>query len=437
MRRICAALILLPVVCGCQLAFSSVGSWTRAAGPTHPIQSSNVVALADGRLAIFGGLLPSGTATNDTTLYDPSTGSLTTGAPMPGLDAFPDVVAALHDGTVLVEGGRDINGNLVGTTWLYDPAKNAWSLSGSVNLPRAFPSYATLSDGRVLMVGGSVLLANPEQTPNGETNFKPIAGAEIYDPRTHKWSPAGQLSGARNGIGLVAVGDGGAIAVGGCQGAAGWSPPVTTVELYDPSANTWALTTSLPVAVCAADGVGLRDGRALIVDQGVYSGVERYFYNSTDDAFVYDPKTRSWSPPAGLAGGGTSAVMLSDGSVLVPEFRQGPTHGHSFDELVGGQIFDPATNQWTYVSTTSVSMPLVYLFGRSLQQIAVTLPNGKALVVMETVALAFDPKLAPPATQVLDSTGLTFELGAAVLVIVLLMLIAYRRAGRTDLSKLA
>ncbi|HEV2217336.1 MAG TPA: kelch repeat-containing protein [Candidatus Dormibacteraeota bacterium] len=436
MKKIRAVLLILPVLCACQLSFSTVGSWTRETGPPAVLTTNNVIPLADGRVAVFSWTQANGEPSNQTSVYDPASGSWTKGAPAPG-PALADVVTPLPDGTVLVEGGRDATGNLLGETWIYDPVRNTWSQAGSVNVPRAFPSYAVLSDGRLLIAGGDVLLAQPEQTPTGVTNFKPTGNAEIYDPRTRNWSQAGQLGAVRDGISLVPVANGAAIAAGGCQGAAGWSPPSATVELYDPDANAWTPTTSMPLPVCGAAGVGLRDGRALVVDQYTFAGVQRYFYNSSDDAFLYDPKTRAWTLSTGLAGGGTATVMLTDGRVLVPEFRQGATKGRIFQELVGGQIFDPATNQWNYVSTTAVELPLVYLYQGALQQVAVALPNGTALVIMETESLTFNPNVAPSATQVLDSTGLTFELAGAALVIVVLMLLAYRRSIRTDPMKLA
>lgn len=435
MKRIAATMLAFLALCSCQLAFSTVGSWTKVQGPPKPITTDARVPLADGRIALFGGFTAGGQPTNETVLYDPATGSWTNGAPMPGLVAFADVFALLRDGTVLVEGGRDVNGVLSGATWLYDPAHDSWSPTGSVIDPRSGPSVAVLSDGRLLIAGGSVL-TQPESTPNGEVDFKPIATAEIYDPTTKRWSQAGRLSAARNGVALVATGGGGAVAAGGCQGAAGWSPPVATAETYDPATNAWSRTAALPVAICGAVGTTLRDGRALIVDSYTFIGVERYFYTSTDDAFVYDPKTRQWTLSGGLAAGGMDALLLSDGRVLVPEVQQGAIQGKLFKELVGGQVFDPSTNQWTYASTTAVTMPLGYMFAGQ-PPIAVALANGTAVVILQTDAVAYDPELAPPSSQLLDSTGLTFELGAGLVVIVLLMLIAYRRAVRTDITKLA
>jgi len=435
MRRAAAAAVALVALSSCQMAFSTVGSWTKVGGPPAPLNGSWVLALPDGRVGVFGGYLPGGQPSNETAIYDPASGAWTKGAPMPG-PLLPDVVTLLGDGTVLVEGGRDTSGKQLGDTWLYDPAHNHWTRAGSLIEPRGGPNVALLSDGRLMVAGGSVPLDIPEQTNNGEVDFKPIPSVEIYDPTTRQWSKAGALNLTRNGISLVPLGGGGAIAAGGCQGSAGWSPPSDATEVFDPADNTWSMTTPLPVPMCGAAGTLLRDGRALIVDQYTFTGVERYFYSSSDDAFVYDPKTRAWSLVGGLAGGGTDALVLSDGRVLVPEVQAGAQKGRTFQELVGGQIFDPSTNQWSYVTTTTLTMPIAYMFS-GVPPISLSLADGSALVILETSAVAFHPQDQPPSTQILDSTGLTLGLGVALIVLVLLLVLAYRRATRSDASKLA
>jgi hypothetical protein len=425
MKRLAAALLAFEAVCSCQLAFSTVGSWTTEAGPPTPITTNNVVALPDGRVAIFGGLsLQTGQESAQTVLYDPAHNTWTAGAPMPG-PAFPDVVVALRDGTVLVEGGLPMSG----ATWLYDPARNSWSRAGSMLEPRSGPSFALLTDGRTLIAGGYVPLAQPVQLPNGaQSDVEQVPSAEIFDPATREWSKAGDLHTARGAMTLVAQPGGRALAAGGCLGTTGFTPPLSVAEVFDPGTLTWSVTAPMPEASCGAAGVELRDGRALLVTIG--------FFNSSPAAYVYDPTARRWSASGALAGGGATAVMLSDGRVFVPEVQQGTPEGHMFKDLVGGQVFDPTTDQWNYVTTTQVPLPIVYLYagGTSL---AVSLPDGTALVILQTVTLSFHPQIAPPATQLLDSTGLTIMLLAIVAMIGLLMLLAYRRAGRTTLGKLA
>jgi len=227
---------------------------------------------------------------------------------------------------------------------------------------------------------------------------------------------------------LVALPGGRALAAGGCLGTTGYTPPLAAAEVFEPTTLRWSVTAPIPKATCGAAGVELRDGRALLVTVG--------FFNTSPAAYVYEPTARQWSAAGSLAGGGTTALVLSDGRVFVPEVQQGAPEGHIFKDLVGGQIFDPATNEWTYVTTTSVALPLIYVYSGGVQ-ISVALPDGSAVVILQTIALVFHPQDQPPPAQVLDSTGLTTLLVGIAAIIGLLMLLAYRRAGRTGLGKLA
>ena len=57
MKRVAAGLLAFVSMCGCQVAFSTVGSWTREKGPPAPISNSVVIPLADGRLGFTQRLL--------------------------------------------------------------------------------------------------------------------------------------------------------------------------------------------------------------------------------------------------------------------------------------------------------------------------------------------------------------------------------------------
>jgi hypothetical protein len=125
-------------------------------------------------------------------------------------------------------------------------------------------------------------------------------------------------------------------------------------------------------------------------------------------------------------------VVLADGRVLVPGYQTGPQRGRVGTEFVGGQIFDPATGSWTFTTTTSVPVS-AFLLVQGLNPVAVALPNGDAFVLLETVAVTFYPNVAPPASQVLESTSVTVLLLGVAAALGLLLLAGYlltRRPGR-------
>jgi hypothetical protein len=264
-------LLLLELLGGCRLNFASIGTWSVEAPPPMPISATSAVPLADGRVALIGGFVQqTGQATSQVLIFNPSLNKWETGAPMPEPVGYGAVVTRLHDGTVLVAGGAGANG-LVGDSWLYDASRNSWSRAGSLNTPRNLPNFAVLTDGRVLVAGGAIPLAQPIQLSNGESvNEKAIAGAELFDPVTRTWSPAGQLSAPSTYLTLVALPHGGALATGGCAGY-GYAGPIqagtgassSSAELFDPTTLAWKSTTPMPEPRCDASGVLLRDGRAL------------------------------------------------------------------------------------------------------------------------------------------------------------------------------
>src|SRR5262249_51544219 len=77
----------------------------------------------------------------------------------------------LHNGRVLVVGGVD--GASTVSTEIYDPSTNSWHLAAPLSKSREGHTATLLANGRVLVAGGWV------------------SAAELYDPDTDTWSPAG------------------------------------------------------------------------------------------------------------------------------------------------------------------------------------------------------------------------------------------------------
>ena len=113
---------------------------------------------------------------------------------------------------------------------IWDPETGAWSQTGPLAETRWGASTVTLTDGRVLVVGG---VASNESAPTQRQT------AEVYDPTTGLWSSAGSLTMGRAGFALAALPDG-ALVMGGLGGSGlGWTPYLATVERFDPTSSTW------------------------------------------------------------------------------------------------------------------------------------------------------------------------------------------------------
>ena len=100
-------------------------------------------------------------------------------------------IAALADGRVLVAGGRRNMTTTVGvslssfdTAEIWDPATGCWTTVESMTVRRANPAACMLSDGRVMVMGGS------RESPH----------CEIFDPATNLWQMGAPLPAKSDGI---------------------------------------------------------------------------------------------------------------------------------------------------------------------------------------------------------------------------------------------
>jgi hypothetical protein len=91
----------------------------------------------------------------------------------------------LNDGRVLIVGGRAET--VTASAELYDPATKQFIVTGSLLTARYKHSAGLLPDGRVLIAGGS-----DDRDWQGQTK-----SAEIYDPRTGKFSATSPLNDSR------------------------------------------------------------------------------------------------------------------------------------------------------------------------------------------------------------------------------------------------
>ncbi len=260
----------------------------------------------------------------------------------------------LSDGRVLVAGGTSESGrgdaNALATAELYDPSSRTWIATGSMGTPRDAATATLLPGGKVLVAGGADGVANPSNV---------LASAELYDPASGTWTATGTMGTPRATATATLLPDGRVLVAGGDDGHnAGAS-----AELYDPTSGTWTATGSMRDARFGHTATLLPNGRVLVV--GGFHG-ERIALASAE---LYDPASGTWIATGSLSQArllGHTATLLANGKVLVPGGNNGTTRWSATCEL-----YDPASGTWT--TTGRMGTPRAFAT-------ATLLPDGRVLV---------------------------------------------------------
>ena len=162
-------------------------------------------------------------------------------------------------------------------------------------------SATTLSDGRVLILGGF--------------NGSYLKTAELFDPRTGRFSAAGSMNVGRSGHTATLLGDGTVLVTGGVGD--GWTF-LSSAETYDPATGRSALVKPLSVGRESHTATLLRDGRVMIAGGHRDRRENIVTYASTE---IYDPSQRRFTaaPALTIARHKHEAAALADGRVWCSE----------------------------------------------------------------------------------------------------------------------
>jgi len=272
--------------------FQSVGSMSIGrSGHTATLLKNGRVLMAGGWTGHYGRL-------GSAEIYDPATRAFTPTGSMV-IERAGNTATLLPDGRVLMAGGVDREENAMASAEIYDPATGKFVETGSMAEPRGAHTATALKDGRVLIVGGS----------SGHYPAQNIyRSAELFDPRTGKFTSAGQLIVGRHKHAAVLVGSGNVLVVGGSDNR-DWHGEYASAEIYDPGSGRFSATGTmntarfkLPAAVAL-----LPNGKVLVAGGGPF-------------AELFDENTGTFTRVPGSLGSArffASLTLLSGGQVLI------------------------------------------------------------------------------------------------------------------------
>jgi hypothetical protein len=269
------------------------GTWSPTGSMLNPMVLGPAVLL-DGRVLV-GDVLDGSNGNDDvygSELYDPATGTWSATGDMIGSWGGPAVV--LPDGRVLAKES------------VYDPASGTWTATGKMNRARWRAAATLLSDGKVLVAGGYVDVAEHATD-----------SAEVYDPATGSWTEIAKMQ-APHTVSMTTLLPDGKVLVMWPRGS----------EVYDPATGTW--TAPAQLTAVGFPRVILSDGTVLS------TGLDEPRCTA---AALYDPRTASLTTASSMlrCAEGSSFTLLLDGTVLVAGGRdcndEGQCISHGAAEL--------------------------------------------------------------------------------------------------------
>ena len=194
---------------------------------------------------------------NGAELYDPDT-RVWSGIGGPMKDRYAHTATLLEDGSVLISGGEEAdvfdNITVFDSAELYNPATGNWSATGKLKKVRSGHTATRLSNGTVLVAGGS---------------YDSALSAELYDPVSGQWVMTGELNLISHPQTSTLLSNGNVLLTSDEYS-----------ELYDPATETWSNTAYLNTTRGSYTATLLQNGKVLVAGgtgkRGYLSSAELY-----------------------------------------------------------------------------------------------------------------------------------------------------------------
>jgi len=292
-----------PSAVGAEIWDPATSKWSATGSLPGPREYFAAESLANGKALVFGGEDDNYISLGTAYIYDPATGKWTWAGTMASEPMSP-ASTRLKDGRVMSIGGEYVDAKAdipLSSVEIWDPATSKWTATGSLHSVRINGKAVTLTDGRVLVVGGT-------------DGNKTLTTAEIWTPGTGAWTVIGNLNVSRDEFTLAALPGGSALVAGGLDTTTVPEVAVASAERLDLGTLKWKSIAAMKSAGAARISAVMADGKVLVA--GGRSGGKK---PAITGAEIFDPTAGTWTATAAMptTQERSGAVLLSDGSIFV------------------------------------------------------------------------------------------------------------------------
>lgn len=218
------------------------------------------------------------------------------------------VLPSFDAGKVVATGGSSDGTNALATVEVFTPSATggSWAAGASMVRARACHTSHTLSDGRVIVIGGRPLLTTFTGT---------LPHCEVYDPIGNTWVETSPMSYARAYHHSLLLPNAQILVVGGTARPAGRADlagaAVAACEVYDVASGRWNPFPNAPVVV---DGILSRMAYVASLNRVYLSAVG----GPSTVTFWINLTERVWHRSPAVSDGrtGTGFVALTNGTIL-------------------------------------------------------------------------------------------------------------------------
>ncbi len=241
-------------------------TWTTRSSMPVAISGPATVGANNGKIYVFGGGVNDPTTnylTNIVQEYDPSTDAWTMRTPIPTKRQTAAVLG--NDGKIYVIGGATTTGTITPTNVVeaYDPTTDTWTTRAPMPTAREDLALAVTPTGKIYAIGGTA------------DNINALNIVEEYDIATNTWTTRTPMPTARWGLRTLTAENGKLYAIGGLDAHSGCCSDYSTVEEYNPIADSWATSDNMLLQLVAPGATLGTNGKIYVMGGSNSYGIQQ------------------------------------------------------------------------------------------------------------------------------------------------------------------